>query len=100
MVLAFANKEEFCEIEQQVIKLIDNLSIIKDKIRVLHVFFRLITDNDFKSKTTQFLSDNFKLLDGVDIIEFMDGNWITFSEDNINQIFDDIILLSEKIIQI
>lgn len=96
MVLSFVNLDDFGDVEPQVIDLIENNVNVKDKILLLHIFFRYISDNNFKRKTTKYLSNNFKHLDITDIFEFMDGNWIGFSDDDINWIFDDIIALAKR----
>lgn len=95
IVLAFVNKENFKTIESQVIGMIENAETINDKLLLLHIFFRLISNKEFKEQTTSFLIENFNALDGIDIFEFMDGDWIKFSNENVNQLFDDIIALAK-----
>lgn len=96
MVLSFACKDDFQEIETKVIELINNTKEFKHKVLLLHIFFRLISNNDFKRKMTELLIDHFEELDGVDIFEFMDGDWIRFTSENLNQVFNDVLSIAEK----
>lgn len=96
LVLAFVCKEDFQKIEAEVIELIDNTQNFREKIFLLHIFFRLISNAEFKRRMTDLLAGHFGELSGADIYEFMDGNWITFTGENIKQILDDTLLAANK----
>lgn len=95
-VCCFVNVEDFIKVEPQVICLINNMTNTKNKIQLLYIFYSYILNNDFKVKSSDFLSQNLEELDSTYVIEFVLKDWLILSKDNINQLFDDIINLAEK----
>lgn len=96
LVLSFVCKDDFHEIESEVIDLIDDAPNFMQKKSLLCVFSRLISNTEFKRRMTDLLAGHFGELSGADIYEFMDDSWITFTDENIKLVIDDTLLAANE----
>lgn len=96
LVLSFVCKDDFHEIESKVIELIDDAPNFMQKKSLLCVFFRLISNTEFKRRMADLLAGHFGELSGADIYEFIDGSWITFTDENIKLVIDDTLLAANE----
>ena len=88
--------KKHCKTQKAICDFIDKYKEPKEKIKLLLLFIRIITNKNLKLQYKQFLMENINQIEENDLIFFSINNWVDIPEEKIKEYFADIIKLDKS----